>query len=242
MTGLAGQDVLTPLRGAERADRRTGARHGLVRTLVRGCVAGAVLVLLLEAFSVVLGANFHPVVPGQCYRSAQVSAATLEALIRYYHIRTVVNLRGDNVGDDWYEAERTTTRRLGVKMVDVGLWAYHAPLAEELRRLVDALAAARLPVLVHCHQGGDRAGLAAACYLLLRTDATLDEARQQLGLRYGHNALGQAGCHDDLLDRYGRWLRGREAGHSPYLFRAWVYLQYDQNMIEDGVGSRDKGG
>ncbi len=238
MTTLIVQDVLRPPSGLKKgrgvpARRRPLARslaRSLVRSLVCGGVTGAVLAVLLQVFSIVLGANFHAVVAGHCYRSAQVSAAALERLIHDYDIHTVVNLRGDNVGVDWYEDEKTTTQRLGVDMVDVGLWAYHPPLVEELQRLVDTLATAQEPVLVHCYNGGDRAGLASACYLLLRTAAPLDEAKRELTLRYGHNPYGQARCHDRLLEKYGRWLRGLGATHTPALFRQWVHEKYDRNV------------
>src|SRR5262245_25326937 len=182
------------------------------RALAAGVVLGVLLAGVAQVYDVTLGGNVREVIPGRLYRCAQPSADGLEALVRRHGIRTVVNLRGDNVGEPWYERERQTARRLGVAFVDVGLWAYHPPLADQLCLLVDTLRGAEYPVLVHCNSGGDRAGLASALGVLLQTAADVPAARGQLAWWLGHNPLGMAACHDRLLDRYDEWLRGRGAG------------------------------
>src|SRR5207248_638513 len=135
-------------------------------------------------------------------------------------------LRGDNAHADWYWEEKRTTGRLGVVMVDVGLYGNSPAETDQLRLLVDTLDTAPRPVLVHCNSGGDRAGLASTLALLLRTEADLPEARGQLAWWLGHNPLSDAACHDRMFDRYAEWLRNAGRAHTPELLRQWVREVY----------------
>jgi protein tyrosine/serine phosphatase len=206
------------------------ARRRTLR-LLGGVLFAAVLVLLGHAGHVVLGGNFHEVVRGEVYRSAQLSPATLEAYIRARGIRTVINLRGENFDDDWYYNEKAACARAGAVFEDVGLWAYQPSPQGELVRLVDFLEHAQTPILVHCHTGADRAGLASVFALLLRTDTPLAQARGQLTLYFGHMRWGKAACHDRLLDHYERWLREVDKPHCAEMLRHWVRYVYRPEMV-----------
>jgi hypothetical protein len=82
------------------------------------------------------------------------------------------------------------------------------------------------PVLIHCHGGADRSGLAAAVYLLLYTDTPIDEARRQLSWRYGHFAYGRSACLQNVLDQYEDWLAGQQLAHQPERLREWIMRVY----------------
>jgi protein tyrosine phosphatase (PTP) superfamily phosphohydrolase (DUF442 family) len=205
---------------------RVGKSRRRVRLLL---VAGALVVALsmgFEAWRVVLGPNFHVTVPGKVYRGAQPTAAALEALAARYHIRTVVNLRGACDPADWFVEEIKATQRLQMSQEDICMASGRLPSDQELRKLVDVLDHAEYPVFLHCRRGADRTGMAAAVYLLLETDATLTEARGQLGLRYGHVAVGRTALMDRFLDLYAAWLRGGHKEHTRALFRHWVLHEY----------------
>jgi protein tyrosine phosphatase (PTP) superfamily phosphohydrolase (DUF442 family) len=193
--------------------------------LLAAALAVVALLLATRVWYITLGGNFHTVVPGDVYRAGQPSAARLRALARSHHVRTVINLRGDN-NDGWYYEEHATAREVGMRVVDVGLWAKQPPPDDQFRLLVETLAEAEPAVLVHCNSGGDRSGLAAALAILLRTDGTLDEARRQLSLYYGHNCFGQAACHDRVLDRYKAWLADKGWQHRPERLRLWARTVY----------------
>jgi protein tyrosine phosphatase (PTP) superfamily phosphohydrolase (DUF442 family) len=177
-----------------------------------------------HAWYVTLGGNFHTVIPSRVYRSAQPSPARLSYLVRAYHIRTVINLRGE-CEEPWYGEEHARARELGVVVVDVGLWARAAPPPDQLRLLVEALDRAPGAVLVHCHSGGDRSGLAAALALLLGTDRAVTDARRQLSLFYGHNPFGPGAAMDRVLDRYEAWLAAHGQAHGPERLRQWAHDQ-----------------
>jgi protein tyrosine phosphatase (PTP) superfamily phosphohydrolase (DUF442 family) len=183
------------------------------------------LPVLFHGWYIVFGGNFHTVLPGKLYRSAQPSTAELRNLVAAYHIRTVINLRGDNT-DQWYWDEHEAGRSLDVQIVDVGLWAQQPAPADQFVLLVDTLANAPGPILVHCNSGGDRSGLAAALGLLLRSDATIAEARGQLSIYFGHNPYGKAICHERVLDNYEQWMADRGLSHSPAQLRTWARTAY----------------
>jgi len=130
--------------------------------------------------------NFHSVIDGQFYRSAQPTSDELISYIRTHGIKTVINLRGTHPGAAWYDDEVTTAHGLGITHIDFGMSASKIISPEKAQRLVELMASAPKPILIHCLSGSDRSGLAAALYV--RKIAGLDEARaeEQLSFYYGH--------------------------------------------------------
>lgn len=190
----------------------------------------AVLVLVVaigaEAMRVVGGSNRHAVIPGRVYRCSQPTEADLREMVRDYHVRTVINLRGVSYDQDWYEVEARTLHDLNVSQEDVTLSAYRLPPPAELRRLIDVLDHTAYPIVFHCKQGSDRTGLTAAVVLLLSPDATLAEAMRQLSPRYGHFRFGRTAAIDEFFDLYKAWLTAEGAEHGPERFRRWALAVY----------------
>lgn len=79
------------------------------------CVAGDLLALPL------LTANFHTVVAGELYRSAQPSPNDLARYKANLGVATILNLRGANPGKPWYDEEIAAARKLGVTVIDISL-------------------------------------------------------------------------------------------------------------------------
>jgi protein tyrosine phosphatase (PTP) superfamily phosphohydrolase (DUF442 family) len=191
-----------------------------------GSGTGLLLVFSGETLNIFLGRNLHVVVPGRVYRCSQRSSEDLEAIVRRHGIRTVVNLRGCCAPWPWYLEETRATHRLGVAQEDICFSAARLPSVHELRRLVEALDRTEYPILLHCRRGADRTGMASAIVLLLLTDVPLDAARRQLGLRYGHLALGRPAFLDRFLDLYAEWLRAQGETHCRTTFRRWAEHEY----------------
>ncbi len=203
------------------------SRRWVLGLVVVGAVFGP---FLPAAYHVVLGSNFHTVAPGRCYRAAQPSAHSLETLVREYGIQSVINLRGPNPGEDWYDEELESAQRLKLRIASVNMSASFQPLERSLKQLVDTLDQFPEPILIHCNSGSDRSGLAGACFLLLKTNSTLDQARSQLSLRYGHVFWGMAASQDRVVDQYQAWLETQGLVHQPDHFRHWareVYIKDD---------------
>ena len=78
--------------------------------------------------------------------------------------------------------EKRAAERFGIRLIDAGNRAREQVPAKDFGKVVQALHDAEEPILIHCANGNDRSGLASALYLLLRTDASLNDARQQFHL------------------------------------------------------------
>jgi hypothetical protein len=202
------------------------SRLTLGRVLLRGCLLGVLLTLALHAGYILIGSNFRTVIPGEVYRSAQLSSASLQRYIRSRHIRTVVNLRGCCDPEPWFLEESRVTHANDVSQEDLGFSAGRLPSPIAMRQLVEVIDRSEYPILFHCHKGADRTGMASAMAVLLRTDATLEEARGQLGFRYGHLAVGRTANIDRFFDLYQQWLTAAGRTHSPAVFRRWVERDY----------------
>jgi protein tyrosine/serine phosphatase len=156
---------------------------------------GGLLTAMLAAPTVAFGiylavlhwdGNFHAVIPGELYRSAQLSPTQIETYVRENGIRSIVNLRGENVKRDWYNQEVKTAQRLGVEHIDFKMSARKIMTPDRADQLVDILRSAPKPILIHCQAGADRTGLVAVIYSqkIARMDAKA--AAQQLSIAYGH--------------------------------------------------------
>lgn len=132
--------------------------------------------------------NFHAVIAGEAYRSAQPSASDLARWADRHGIRSVINLRGAQPGAPWYDAELEKAAALGLQHFDFGMSAGRQLSPKEAERLIALLRDAPKPVLIHCKSGADRTGLAAAIYLAQRGDDE-DLAEAQISFRYGHVSI-----------------------------------------------------
>lgn len=130
--------------------------------------------------------NIHAVAAERCYRSAQLSPTKLHEVVDRYQIRTILNLRGPNPGDEWYDQEVREAQELGVRHVDFGMSARKELTVQEAQDLIALMKSAEKPLLIHCKAGADRSGLAAALYLAAIEQAGETAAERQLSIRYGH--------------------------------------------------------
>lgn len=163
--------------------------------------------------------NFGVVVPGRLYRSNHPTPSRLARMVRRHGIRTLINLRGP-CGNGSDALSRDRAARLGIVFVDASLSSGRAPQPGQVMAVVAALRHAPEPILVHCKSGADRAGFAAALFLLLQGAGTA-QALRQLSLRHGHWHRSRAGVLDAFLHRFAREAEGRK----PFL--DWLREDYD---------------
>ena len=197
-----------------------------VRWVLAALLAACAACLGYQVYYVVLGKNLHEVVPGEIYRSAQLSGSDLRDAVAKYKIKTVVNLRGCCPETGWYQDEKAALKDLNVKKYDITFSSYVWPSIPELQQLIEALKTSEGPILLHCRRGADRTGMASAAALLLRSDADLREARKQLSWWYGHVSFSKTNVHDRVFDMYEDWLTNERRPHSPESFYFWAMERY----------------
>lgn len=132
-----------------------------------------------------LTGNFHEVLPGQLYRSAQPTPAALAEYNGRYGIRTVINLRGSSDAE-WYRDEVATSRKLGLTHIDFRMSANKPLSVKRTHELAAILRDAPKPVLIHCQSGSDRTGLASVIYLQQVAGVAQETAEKQLSILFGH--------------------------------------------------------
>jgi hypothetical protein len=191
------------------------------------CLAAVVIVVpLAYGYYVLVGANFHTVIPGAVYRTAQPSAKRLKRLVHDYGVRTVINLRGCCDPLPWYLDQCVASNRLNLSQEDIPFSATRLPSVDAVRQLVEVLDRSERPILLHCNRGADRSGLAATMALLLATNTPLATARGQLWPWYGHICLARTANLDRFFDLYEEWLARQGKEHSPDVFRHWAKEEY----------------
>jgi protein tyrosine phosphatase (PTP) superfamily phosphohydrolase (DUF442 family) len=171
--------------------------------------------------------NFHQLVRGRAYRCGQLSPSALRSRLAIHRIRSIVNLRGANPQEPWYQEEQAVADELGVLTYDVALCSESAPTSGELRELVRVLATCPRPLLIHCESGLDRTSIAAAIYLLAEENCTVDRAEQQMGIRYGiPPGRGRTQKHRAFVEAYRSWLAEQGRSHTNDHFLYWATHGY----------------
>lgn len=149
-------------------------------------VALAAGLLLGGAYAVIeYDGNFHAVESGQVYRSAQLDGEDLKKRIQENGIKSVLNLRGESPGSDWYDAELAATRSQGITHLDYRMSAGKPLSLEQMQEVLRLIEQAPKPILIHCKAGADRTGLISAIYLA-NQGASMERVQEALSVRYGH--------------------------------------------------------
>jgi protein tyrosine/serine phosphatase len=210
--------------------RRLGARK-LAGMLFWGllCLPAAYYLVLRWGLT-----NFHTVVEGAVYRSAQPSAGDLRRWTARHGLKTVVNLRGEQ-RPPIAEAQRRAAAELGLELIEIEFTAVEQPTLPGLRRLIAAIETAKQPMLLHCRDGSDRTGVASVLAAMAVGGEDYDTARKQLSWRYLHvnsnpeHMVGLLMSYEDHCREAGTarggWPEFREwatSRYCPYYYRVEI--------------------
>lgn len=130
--------------------------------------------------------NIHTVIAGELYRSGQLTPSKLAGLSKVFGIRSMINLRGENTTEPWYQSELHSAEGLGIQHIDFQMSAKRELTNDAVAKLVAIMKNAPKPLLLHCQGGADRTGLAAAIYLSAIAGQNEEVAEQQLSASFGH--------------------------------------------------------
>jgi len=209
------------------------------RSRVRKWVLGTVLALLTPPLGFVAWNlatdNFATVETGVLYRSGQMDPVGLGKIITEHKIKTVFNLRGPHPEQVWYRGEQKATLDAGATQVDMALSSCEWMSRAQLRTLIRTLDTCERPLLVHCWHGSERTGLTAAFVRLLEPGSTLEQAHEQLSLRYLYVRAGDGKVMAEHLEQYEGWLRQQKLTHAPEHLRRWA-----EEGFKPGTPSREQ--
>ncbi len=172
----------------------------------------------------VLYNNRHQI-SDEAWRSAQPAPHHLR-LAASRGIRTIINLRSDqSFGTRWLEEH--ACERHGLKLVNVTLRSRAAPSLKELFEARRVLENADYPILIHCKSGSDRAGLMSALYRIVRRGETVEVAKSELSLKFGHIRQADTGILDYFFEAYLA-----DDAKKSVNFWTWVSTVYDPDEIK----------
>lgn len=175
--------------------------------------------------------NLHRLGPS-AWRSAQPAPLQIASLARA-GVRNIVNLRGPRRCGS-YRLEQQACNRHGIRLINYKMRSRAAPSREDILNTRDLFRNLDGPVLFHCKTGADRVGLMSAVYLIAVEGVPVEQARQQLALRFGHIKHADTGILDFFFERY---LVANSV--RPIDFFVWVETAYDANEIRQAfVASR----
>lgn len=144
-----------------------------------------IILFLLVLFSTT-GCFFGVVDAENVYRSPQLDGKQLQQLIDEKGIKTIINLRGDNPDEKWFQEEKNVADKNGLTLVNISMSARSIPHRSRLLKLLDALRDAPKPILIHCKAGVDRTGEASALYQMIYLQYSKKEALKMLSTEWGH--------------------------------------------------------
>lgn len=150
----------------------------------------------------------------------------LSLVIRKLGIKTVINLRGPNPGDSWYDDERASTLANGAEQVDMPLSSCEWMSRDQAVSLAEALKTARRPLLIHCFHGSERTGLASAMTRLLTDGQTVADARKSFSWWYLFLGLGDGVVTLKQFEQYQNWLAEHQKEHTPEVFMTWLKTDF----------------
>ena len=174
-------------------------------------------------------ANRHKI-DDDMYRSSQPSPGQVAKLARH-GIKTIINLRGPRDCGS-YNLEVDACVKRGITLVDFQVQSRDAPEKTVLYGARDLFRSIEYPALMHCKSGADRAGLMAVLYLFVHKGQPLEEAMNQLSLRYGHIKQAKTGLLDYIFEAYAAYAKEYEVD-----FFEWVDTVYDRDALKSGFKS-----
>jgi protein tyrosine/serine phosphatase len=167
---------------------------------------GVAVALLLNMGLQQMTGNFHEVLAGEFYRSAQPDAEDIADYRTRFGINTIISLR-DEAKSAWYPIEEEAARDNGIAFIHFPISSASRTSLEDMQRLASVMANVKKPILIHCEHGSNRTGLASAIYLAGKRQTPQIYADLQMSPFYGHVPIPGIGRYN----LFRSWLEFRKA-------------------------------
>jgi len=154
------------------------------------------------------------------YRANQPSPKRIEQLAKD-GIKTILNLRGES-DKGYYALEKEACEKHGIKLVDFRMYSRDTPKKKSLHGLKELFETIEYPCLMHCKSGADRTGITGVLYKHFHLGEPIEDAVEQLKIKYLHMKAGKTGMLDFFFDDYLKY-----AATGDLSFMDWVDQVYD---------------
>jgi len=163
----------------------------------------------------------------EMWRSNQPGPRQVLAHARERGIRTIINLRGASPRG-YYLLEKEACEEAGITLVDFQVFSRDTPTRATIFAARDLFQSITYPALMHCKSGADRAGLMGVLYMHFRHGQPIEQAMEQLSLKYLHVRQGKTGLLDFFFQSYLDF-----AAATPVSFSEWVADHYDRLAVKE---------
>ena len=137
--------------------------------------------------------------PGKMFRSNQPYPFQIKSDIKKHKIKSIINLRGKRHCSSFY-LEQDFCHKNNLKLYNFPISSRDLPDKKKLIDFNTLLQKIEYPCVMHCKSGADRAGLAAALYLIYKQDYSLLNARKQLTFKHLHIKYAKTGIEPNSDD------------------------------------------
>ena len=164
--------------------------------------------------------NNHHHIGGGMYRANQPSPKRI-AKLAAMGFKTILNLRGES-DKGYYLLEREACEHHGITLVDFRMYSRDTPKKKSLYALKELFETIEYPALMHCKSGADRTGIAGVLYKHFHLGEPIEQAIEQLKLKYLHMSAGKTGMLDFFFEDYLDYSKTDDMS-----FMEWIDQIYD---------------
>ena len=136
-------------------------------------------------------------------------------------IKTVINLRGESL-KGFYLLEREACEAHGLKLWNFRMFSRDTHTAYKIRAAKEFFDMIEYPAVMHCKSGADRTGIMGVLYRHFKMGDTIEQAVEQLSVKYMHIKHGKTGMLDFFFEDYLAY-----NAKTPIEFMDWVETVYD---------------
>ncbi len=138
-------------------------------------------------------------------------------------MKTIINLRGVRHCSSYY-LEKETCEKYNIKLINFPVTSRDTPKIKTILAAKKLFKEVEYPIIMHCKSGADRAGLMSALYLILHENKSVEEAKNQLSIKYLHLKHAKTGVLDAFFENY--------LNNSKKPFLKWVKEDYDSEKVK----------